>query len=114
MKYSFRLLNHILFAILLLVSVNIFAGEMYVVEIKLENHRFMPEIVKVPAKTKIKLVIHNMDPTIEEFDSPSLKREKILRSKSATNIILAPLAKGRYDFVGEFHEETAKGVLVVE
>jgi hypothetical protein len=88
--------------------------DVYVIEIKLENHLFIPEEVHVPKNTKIKLIINNLDPTIEEFDSPSLKREKILRSKSKTNIVLAPLSVGRYDFVGEFNQETAKGVVIVE
>jgi hypothetical protein len=86
----------------------------YVIEVKLENHFFIPQEVHVPKNTKIKLVINNLDPTIEEFDSPALKREKILRSKSKTNIVLAPLSVGRYDFVGEFNQETAKGVVIVE
>lgn len=100
--------------ILLSLGVYSFASNVYEVEIKLENHVFTPDIIKVPEGVKIKLVIHNLDPSMEEFDSPSLKREKILRSKSKTNIILAPLKKGRYDFIGEFHEETAKGALIVE
>lgn len=86
----------------------------YVVEIKLENHLFIPAEVHVPKNTKIKLVVNNVDPTVEEFDSPALKREKILRSKSKTNIVLAPLQAGRYDFVGEFNQDTAKGVVIVE
>lgn len=86
----------------------------FVAEIKLENHIFTPSEVRVPAGKKIKLVIHNMDPSIEEFESPALKREKIMKSKSTTNIILAPLKEGRYDFEGEFHAETAQGTVIVE
>lgn len=89
-------------------------GDFFAAEIKLENHIFSPSEVRVPAGKKIKLVVHNLDPTIEEFESPPLKREKILKSKSTTNIILAPLKVGRYDFEGEFHPDTAKGTVVVE
>lgn len=96
------------------VSVYAIASEIFIVEIKLENHVFTPDVIKIPEGVKIKLIVHNMDPSMEEFDSPSLKREKILRSRSKTNIILAPLKKGRYDFIGEFHADTAKGSLVVE
>ena len=84
------------------------------IELKLENHIFSPSEIYVPSKRKIILVIHNLDPTVEEFDSPALRREKILRSNATTRIILAPLAPGRYDFVGEFYQDTAKGVVIVE
>ena len=88
--------------------------DVYEVEVRLENHLFIPREIHVPKNIKIKLVIYNADPTVEEFDSPDLKREKILRSKSKTNIILAPLPVGKYDFVGEFHQDTAQGVVIVE
>lgn len=84
-----------------------------VVEVALQNHIFTPSEIHVPTKTKIILAINNLDPTIEEFDSSSLRREKILRSNTITKIVLAPLAEGRYDFVGEFHSETAKGTIIV-
>ena len=83
------------------------------VEITLQNHIFLPSEIHVPANEKIILVIRNLDSTVEEFDSPSLKREKILRSNDVTRVILAPLAPGRYEFVGEFYQETAKGVVIV-
>lgn len=85
-----------------------------VIKITLEHHVFSPSEIHVPAHKKIILIIHNLDSTIEEFDSPALKREKILRSGSETKIILAPLQAGKYDFVGEFYQDTAKGAVIVE
>lgn len=114
MTFMMKNLRNLILLIAALYSAYAIAASMHEVEIKLENHVFTPDVVKVPEGVKIKLVVHNMDSTIEEFESPSLKREKILRSKSKTNIILAPLKKGRYEFIGEFHEETARGVVVVE
>jgi len=114
MKHIGLLYKGMVVMILLLISAASFAADTYVVEIKLENHRFTPDVIKVPKGTKIKLIVENLDPTIEEFDSPSLKREKILRSRSKTNIILAPLKEGRYEFIGEFNADTAKGVVIVE
>jgi hypothetical protein len=32
---------------------------------------------------------------------------------STVSIILAPLEVGNYEFMGEFHQDTAKGVLIV-
>lgn len=91
-----------------------FCSETHEVEIKLENHIFTPSIINVPSGKKIKLIINNMDSTMDEFESIALKRERILPSKTKTNIILAPLRPGRYDFIGEFHQESAKGTVVVE
>ena len=96
------------------LSPSIYADEEVVIRITLENHVFSPSEIYVPSEKKITLLINNLDSTIEEFDSPALKREKILRSKAETKIILAPLVVGRYDFIGEFHQETAKGVVIVE
>lgn len=114
MELCYRALRNIFIICAMSVSVYAIASEIFIVEIKLENHVFTPDVIKIPEGVKIKLIVHNMDPSMEEFDSPSLKREKILRSRSKTNIILAPLKKGRYDFIGEFHADTAKGSLVVE
>ena len=86
----------------------------YEVEIILENHKFTPSEVHVPKERKLKLIIDNRDDAIEEFESRTLKREKILQAHAKTNIILAPLKAGRYDFIGEFHEESAKGVIISE
>lgn len=84
------------------------------VEVTLRDHIFSPDEIHIPKDKKIVLLINNMDSTVEEFDSPSLKREKILRSNSVTKVVLGQLSAGKYEFVGEFHAETAKGVLIVD
>ena len=86
------------------------------IEIKLviENHRFQPEIVVVPAGKKVKLLIENRDSTPEEFESHSLNREKVIPGKSTGTVYIGPLAAGSYPFVGEFNEKTAKGVIVAK
>lgn len=83
-------------------------------EIKIINHVFHPSEIEAPEGTNIKLIVHNEDDTVEEFESSDLKREKIVPPGGKVNIILAPLAPGEYKFVGEFHESTAKGVLTIK
>ncbi|KAJ6644812.1 ATP synthase gamma chain [Pseudolycoriella hygida] len=56
------------------------------------NHRFEPDIIHVPSGKKIRLVVHNQDDTVEEFESTDLHREKIIMPGSSITIILAPLA----------------------
>ncbi|MEP7208029.1 MAG: cupredoxin domain-containing protein [Casimicrobiaceae bacterium] len=84
------------------------------VTIVIRDHKFEPAEVRVPANTKIKLVIDNQDASAEEFESKELKREKVIPGKSKGTVLVGPLKPGRYSFVGEFHEKTAKGVLIAE
>ena len=82
--------------------------------IVIRDHKFEPAEVRIPANTKARLVIDNQDATAEEFDSKDLKREKVIPPKSKGTVLIGPLKPGRYSFVGEFNEKTAKGVVVVE
>ncbi|WP_425363197.1 cupredoxin domain-containing protein [Candidatus Tisiphia endosymbiont of Hybos culiciformis] len=79
----------------------------------IKNHRFDPDTITVPSGKKIRFIIHNQDNTVEEFESHDLHREKIIMPNDSINIILAPLAPGKYDFFGDFHQETAQGSLIV-
>jgi hypothetical protein len=84
------------------------------VTIQLREHRFTPSEIKVPAGTKVKLIIDNQDPTPEEFDSFALNREKIVFPNSKGIVFIGPLKPGRYEFVGEFNQSSAKGVVIAE
>lgn len=79
----------------------------------IKNHRFEPNIIRVESGKKIRFTIHNQDSTVEEFESHDLHREKIIMPNDSIHIILAPLAPGKYDFFGDFHQETAQGSLIV-
>ena len=80
----------------------------------IKGHRFEPAEIRVPAGKKVKLVVENQDATAEEFDSHALNREKVIPPKSKATIFIGPLKAGRYPFVGEFNEATAKGVVIAE
>lgn len=80
----------------------------------IRDHRFDPTEIRVPAGQKIKLVVHNQDATPEEFESHQLNREKLIAPGAKANIFIGPLKPGRYAFVGEFNEKTARGVVIAE
>ena len=80
----------------------------------IRNHRFEPASLEVPAGQKIQLIIKNLDASAEEFDSKSLKREKIIAGGREAVVMIGPLTAGRYPFVGEYHEDTAKGEIVAK
>jgi plastocyanin len=80
----------------------------------INDHRFQPAELTIPSGTKIKLVIENQDATPEEFDSHPLNREKVIAGHSTATIYIGPLAPGRYPFTGEFHSDTALGVIIAQ
>ena len=78
------------------------------------DHRFQPAELTIPSGTKIKLTVENLDATPEEFDSHPLNREKAIAGQSTATIYIGPLAPGRYTFTGEFHSDTAQGVIIAQ
>lgn len=85
-----------------------------VIEIEIRDHLFFPAEVLIPADTKVKLLVHNHDPTPEEFESYELNREKVISGNSKAVIFIGPLPPGEYPFFGEFYPKTAQGVVRVE
>ena len=98
---------------LLLASAHVPAAEPEY-KLTLRNHRFVPTELRVPAGQKIKLVIDNQDASAEEFESHELNREKIIPAGSKATIFVGPLKPGRYPFLGEFNQATARGTLIAE
>ena len=107
-------MRKILGAALMMVSLGAFPQAEPEFKLVIENHRFTPETLNVPAGKKVKLMIENKDATAEEFESHDLNREKVIPGKSSATLFIGPLKAGEYKFVGEFNEKTAKGVIVVK
>ena len=80
----------------------------------IKDHKFEPAELRVPADKAVTITVKNLDPTAEEFESKALKIEKVIAGKSEGTVRLRAMKPGRYEFVGEFHEKTAKGVIIVE
>ena len=80
----------------------------------IRNHKFEPEELRVPGGKRVSIYVANEDATPEEFESTSLKVEKVIPGKSKALVRIGPLAPGRYEFIGEFNADTAKGVIIAE
>jgi plastocyanin len=80
----------------------------------IRDHKFEPEELRVPAGKRVSIYVSNEDATPEEFDSTALKVEKVIPGKSKGLVRIGPLEPGRYEFIGEFHADTAKGVVIAE
>lgn len=84
------------------------------IPVTIKDHRFTPSEIHVPAGKPVTLVIKNEDSTAEEFDSSALKVEKVIAGGNYGTVRLRPLGPGRYPFMGEYHSDTAKGVVISE
>ncbi len=78
------------------------------------NHRFEPDHMQVPANAKFQLHVKNTDDTADEFESVDLNREKLVAPGQTITVFLGPLSPGDYKFFGDFHQDTAQGVLVAK
>ena len=96
------------------ISSAIASSDALEVDLYIKDHKFIPDVLELPAGRKIRITIYNQDSTIEEFESIDLKREKIILGNSSIRVVLAPLKAGEYKFFGEFNEETAQGKIIVK
>ena len=78
------------------------------------NHRFEPARIEVPAHQKFKLLVKNTDDTADEFESVELNREKLVTPGQTITVFLGPLDPGEYKFFGDFHQDTAQGILLAK
>jgi Cupredoxin-like domain len=101
-------------AVLVSASVPAAASAAAPLPMTLKNHRFTPAEVRVKAGEPSVIALRNDDDTAEEFDSTALKVEKVVAGHSSGNVRLRPLSPGRYPFMGEYHSETAQGVVIAE
>ena len=104
----------LLLAVLATSTASALSEDAYSTTVTIHDHRFEPAELHVPAGKRIVLTVINADPLSEEFDSPALKVEKVISGKSQGLVRFGPLAPGRYEFVGEYHEDTAKGQVVAQ
>jgi heme/copper-type cytochrome/quinol oxidase subunit 2 len=83
------------------------------VQLILKDHRFTPNEITLPAGRRTTLEVTNADAAADEFEMRQLAIEKIVPAGGKVLVGLHPLAPGRYQFVGEFNEATAKGTIIV-
>jgi cupredoxin-like protein len=107
-------LSGLALAAALIVPGAVMAQEKLEFALVIKNHRFEPTEIVVPAGKKLTLLVHNQDPTPEEFESHSLRREKVIAGGGKASIFIGPLKPGRYEFFGEYNEKTARGAVIAK
>ena len=84
------------------------------VSVTLKDHKFSPAEVSAPAGKPIVIEVTNLDPTPSEFESKTLRVEKVVPAGGKISIQVRPLGPGRYRFFDEYHEDTTEGFLIVK
>lgn len=90
------------------------AQELHTVTVTLRDGQLLPPTLEVPANTRFKIVIRNEGRGPAEFESRSLRKEKVLAPGATSFVVVAPLRPGVYDMFDEFHEKTATGTIVAK
>jgi hypothetical protein len=84
------------------------------VSVTLKNHKFSPAEPTAPAGKPIIIDVSNLDSTPSEFESKTLRVEKVVPAGGKVAVQIRPLGPGRYRFFDDYHEDTTEGFLVVK
>jgi hypothetical protein len=90
------------------------AEELHSVTLVLRDGQLVPARLEVPANTRFKIVLRNEGRGPAEFESRSLRKEKVLAPGASSFVVVAPLKPGSYDMFDEFHDRTAIGTIVAK
>jgi hypothetical protein len=77
----------------------------------IKNHHFTPNLIAAPAGQRFTILVRNLDPTPEEFESYDFKVEKIVVPQGTITVLVGPLKPGLYNFFGDYNPTLAKGIL---
>jgi heme/copper-type cytochrome/quinol oxidase subunit 2 len=115
-----RQFNQKMFAVLAAAMVAVLglsfahAQEAAMVSVALRDHRFVPGELSAPANRPIVIEVTNEDSTPSEFESKTLRVEKVVTGGAKITVQIRALAPGRYRFFDDYHEDTTEGFLVVK
>jgi heme/copper-type cytochrome/quinol oxidase subunit 2 len=83
------------------------------VQVSYSNGQFQPSELRAPADKPITFRVKNLDGKAMEFESKSLRVEKVVAANSEGVINVRALKPGRYEFYDDFNEK-ARGALTVQ
>jgi hypothetical protein len=75
--------------------------------------QFQPAQISAPANTPLRLRVKNLDAEPMEFESTSLRVEKVVTGNGEGTINVRPLAPGAYEFFDDFHD-SSRGTLTAQ
>jgi hypothetical protein len=83
------------------------------IQISYSGGQFQPSEVRAPKDKALVFRVKNLDAKAMEFESTSLRVEKVVAAKSQGVVNVRALKPGRYEFYDDFNEK-ARGALIVE
>jgi len=83
------------------------------IQVSYSSGQFQPSELRAPADKPITFRIKNLDGKAMEFESKSLRVEKVVAANSEGVINVRALKPGRYEFYDDFNEK-ARGALTVQ
>ncbi len=81
------------------------------IALTIKNHHFTPNLIAGPTGQRFTILVRNLDPTPEEFESYDFKVEKIVVPQGTITVLVGPLKPGLYNFFGDYNPTLAKGIL---
>ena len=90
------------------------AAELPSVTLTLRDGRFEPETLEAPARTRFKIILRNAGAGPAEFESESLRLEKVLSAGARSFVVVQPQPPGEYDMFDEFHPRAPRGRIVLK
>ena len=90
------------------------AEDLTTYSLTLKNHRFAPAEIHVPTGKAFFVSVKNLDDTADEFEMHNPAIEKVIPPGEEGKVRIRPLGPGRFSFFGDFHQDTAQGVIVSE
>jgi Cupredoxin-like domain len=83
------------------------------IAITYKGRQFQPAQISAPANTPLRLHVKNLDAQPMEFESTSLRVEKVVTGNGEGTINVRALAPGSYEFFDDFND-TSRGTLTVQ
>jgi hypothetical protein len=102
------------FGLSVLAAAPAFAGAEAIYELSLKADAFTPGEIKVPAGKPFVIEFTNGNTAPAELEAKELDIEKIAPAGAKINVRVRAMPAGKYLFVDEFQEATAKGYIIVE
>jgi hypothetical protein len=84
------------------------------IQLSYKDKKFDPPEIGAPANTAIVIRLKNLDAKAMEFESKTLKVEKVVAGGGDAVINVRAQKPGRYEFFDEYNEKVARGALVVK
>ena len=111
------------FSIRSVICTLVFAGALTVAATQIQaqeilitysNQKFEPAEIRAPADKPFTFRVKNAGAKAMEFESKTLKVEKVVAGASDATINVRAQKAGRYEFFDEYNEKVARGALVVK